>query len=389
MDVSGLFMARCLELAGRGRGNVAPNPVVGAVIVYDGRIIGEGYHRRFGEAHAEVNAIASVRDESLLKKSTLYVNLEPCSHYGKTPPCAELIIRKGIPRVVVACLDPYVKVSGRGISMLHEAGVEVVTGVMENESAELNRFFMTAHKKQRPYIILKWAQSEDKFIDGIREYKSQKPVQLSTPLTRMMVHKLRSEVQAIMVGTNTAILDNPSLNVRYWVGGSPVRVLVDRHMRVPADSRLFDRTQQTLVFTLQSSVESKQSDSEQYMQRHLAVCEHKCENLVQSENVRNVEYIKMNDNKHILMNIIKSLYDKNIHSLLVEGGAMLHRSFIEEGLWDEIIIETAPLKLGNGVCSVGFNDVGIVRMIEKYTVPKFLTTPEKPSVIERYRNGCV
>ena len=160
MDISELFMARCIELAGRGKGSVAPNPVVGAVVVNDGHIIGEGYHRRFGEAHAEVNAIASVKDESLLQKSTLYVNLEPCSHYGKTPPCAELIIRKGIPRVVIACSDPYAEVSGRGISMLREAGIEVVTGVMEHEAVELNRFFMTAHKKQRPYIILKWAQSE-------------------------------------------------------------------------------------------------------------------------------------------------------------------------------------------------------------------------------------
>ena len=249
MEISGLYMARCLELAGRGRGNVAPNPMVGAVIVCDDRIIGEGFHRCYGEAHAEVNAIASVEDESMLRNSTLYVNLEPCSHHGKTPPCAGLIINKGIPRVVVACVDPYPEVAGRGIKMLREAGVDVVVGAMEREAMELNRYFFTAHKKHRPYIILKWAQSSDGFIDKLRKDVSQKPAQLSTHMTHMMVHKLRSEVQSIMVGTNTAILDNPSLTVRYWSGKSPVRALIDRNLRVPESCRLFDETQQTIVYT--------------------------------------------------------------------------------------------------------------------------------------------
>ena len=218
MEISEKYMSRCLDLAKNGLGNVAPNPMVGAVIVRDGVIIGEGYHRCYGASHAEVNAIAAVRDEALLRDSTMYVNLEPCTHYGKTPPCAELIIVKKIPRVVIACPDPFPEIAGRGINRLREAGVAVVAGVMEREATALNRFFMCLHKKRRPYVILKWAQSEDGFLDRKRTDGSTAPVMLSTPVTRMLVHKLRSEVQAIMIGTNTAILDNPSLTVRYWAG---------------------------------------------------------------------------------------------------------------------------------------------------------------------------
>ena len=367
MEVSELYMARCLELAGRGKGNVSPNPMVGAVIVCDGRIIGEGYHRRHGEAHAEVNAIASVKDEPLLRKSTLYVNLEPCSHYGKTPPCAELIIRKGIPRVVVACSDPYPEVSGRGIRMLREAGVEVVTGVMENEATDLNRYFMTAHKKHRPYIILKWAQSQDRFIDRIRKDVSEKPAVLSTSITRMMVHKLRSEVQAIMVGTNTAVLDNPSLTVRYWKGESPTRVLIDRDLRVSGDCHLFDGTRQTFVFTRRSP----ESIHKNFFDKI------------------NTEYIGVNDSVSFLTNIMKCLYERNIHSLLVEGGAQLHRSLMEENLWDEIIVETSPVYLRSGVGSAGLRAVEGARLLEKCVVPAFAIKGEKPSVIERYANCIV
>ena len=233
VEVEEKYMARCIELAKGGRGNVSPNPMVGAVVVHKGRIIGEGFHRKCGEAHAEVNAIASVKDESLLKDSTIYVSLEPCSHYGKTPPCAELIIRKGIPRVVVGCLDPFPEVSGRGVRMLREAGVEVVTGVMEEEARALNKAFMTLQTKGRPYIILKWAQSEDGFIDRLRTDVSEPVTVLSSPETSRLVHKLRSEVAAIMVGTRTALLDNPSLNVRHWSGNSPVRVVLDRRLVIP------------------------------------------------------------------------------------------------------------------------------------------------------------
>ena len=363
MDISELYMARCLELASHGKGNVAPNPMVGAVIVHDGRIIGEGFHRCYGEAHAEVNAIASARDESLLRHSTLYVSLEPCSHYGKTPPCAELIIKKGIPRVVIACQDPFLEVAGRGIKMLRDAGVEVVTGFMECEAMALNRYFMTAHKRQRPYVILKWAQSADMFIDHIRKDSSEKPVQLSTPITRMMVHKLRSEVQAIMVGTNTAVLDTPSLTVRYWSGKSPVRVLVDRNLRVPEGGHLFDGTEQTVVYT------TKQL-SETIRQNFL--------------DKKNVEYVKMNNSMHFFANMLADLYKRNIHSLLIEGGACIHRYCMEEDFCDEIIIETAPVYLKNGVESPEINTFDSVQLVDKYSIPCFARTDIKTSVVERY-----
>ena len=367
MDISELYMSRCLELAMHGRGNVAPNPMVGAVIECDGRIIGEGYHRCYGEPHAEVNAIASVKDESLLRRSTLYVNLEPCSHYGKTPPCSELIVRKGIPRVVVACLDPYPEVAGRGIKMLREAGIEVVSGVMEQEAVKLNRYFITAHRKHRPYIILKWAQSRDKFIDRIRTDVSEKPAMLSTPMTRMMVHKLRSEVQAIMIGTNTAILDNPSLTVRYWAGESPARILVDRKLRIPEDYKLFDGTQRTIVYTKKKSKDIGQNFHDK----------------------TNIEYVEMDNSIHFLINIMKSLYEKNIYSLLVEGGAELHNSFMENELWDEIMIETVPVHLRNGVGSARFHEIENEHLSEKFLVPKLSIVSEKRSVIEHYINCAI
>jgi diaminohydroxyphosphoribosylaminopyrimidine deaminase/5-amino-6-(5-phosphoribosylamino)uracil reductase len=222
------YMRRCLQLAEYGRGFVAPNPLVGAVIVENNKIIGEGFHRKYGEAHAEVHAIAAVNDESLLKKSTLYVNLEPCSHYGKTPPCAELIIRKQIPRVVVGQMDPFPEVVGNGIKMLRQAGIEVVCGMLENECKDLNKQFLTYHLKRRPYIILKWAQSSDNFIDRFRQKDDgQYPVQFSNTFTRILNHKMRAEASAIMVGTQTQILDNPQLNVRFWQGKDPLRVLAN------------------------------------------------------------------------------------------------------------------------------------------------------------------
>ncbi|MDR0844784.1 MAG: bifunctional diaminohydroxyphosphoribosylaminopyrimidine deaminase/5-amino-6-(5-phosphoribosylamino)uracil reductase RibD [Tannerella sp.] len=320
MQVEEKYMMRCLELAKAGAPAVAPNPMVGAVIVHQGRIIGEGFHRRYGEAHAEVNAIASVRDESLLRDATLYVNLEPCAHYGKTPPCAALIIRKRIPRVVIGCSDPFPDVSGRGAGMLQEAGVEVTTGVMEQEAMFLNRFFITAQTLQRPYVILKWAQSADGFIDRLRADASGKPVQFSTPATLRTAHKLRSEVSAIMVGTNTALLDNPSLTVRHWAGASPVRVVLDRHLRIPSTSHLLDGTVRTLVFTGQPAASRE-----------------------------NVEYIPFDFSKPVIPTVLQVLYERKLHSLLVEGGAALHESFLDAGLWDEMRIETSPIKLGDGV----------------------------------------
>jgi len=220
------YMRRCIELAKNGLCNVSPNPMVGAVIVCDGRIIGEGYHIRCGEAHAEVNAIRSVKDESLLKRSTIYVSLEPCSHYGKTPPCADLIIEKQIPRIVIGCQDPFSEVAGRGIQKLRDAGREVTVGILEEECQSLIRRFITFNTLHRPYITLKWAESADRFIDI--ERTSGMPLILSSPLTSMLVHKKRAEADAIMVGRRTALLDNPSLTVRNWYGHNPIRVVLDR-----------------------------------------------------------------------------------------------------------------------------------------------------------------
>ena len=320
MQVDEKYMMRCIALAKSGKSSVAPNPMVGAVIVHQGRIIGEGFHRQYGDAHAEVNAIHAVHDETLLRDSTLYVNLEPCVHTGKTPPCADLILTKHIPRVVIGCTDPNSKVSGNGIRMLRNAGVEVVTDVMQEEAIRLNRFFITAHTKQRPYIILKWAQSRDGYLDRIRTDASEKPVQLSNPANQRYVHKLRSEVSAIMVGTNTAWLDNPSLTVRHWAGKSPVRVFIDRSNRIPSSYHLLDDTAPTLKFAEQSCASHNRE-----------------------------ECIPLDYSAPIIPQMLHALVERKLYSLLVEGGACLHTSFLDAGLWDELQIETVPLQLGSGV----------------------------------------
>lgn len=321
VEVENKYMARCISLARGGAGCVAPNPMVGAVVVHQGKIIGEGYHRKYGEVHAEVNAIASVRDESLLKEATMYVSLEPCSHYGKTPPCAELIIKKQIPRVVIGCLDPFPEVSGRGVRMLREAGVEVVTGVMEKEAWELNRVFMTFQEKRRPYIYLKWAQSADGFMDRLRTDNSSPAVVLSSPETMRRVHRLRADVAAIMVGTQTALLDNPSLTVRHWAGKSPVRVVLDRTLRIPSHYHLFDGTVKTLVFTTVADAISRE----------------------------NVEYVTIDFSQPVLPQVMHELYIRKLNSLMVEGGATLLGHFLKEGLWDQMLVETAPVSLESGV----------------------------------------
>lgn len=244
------FMRRSLQLASYGKGFTAPNPLVGAVVVHDGKIIGEGFHRKYGEAHAEVNAIASVKDKTILKEATIYVNLEPCSHYGKTPPCAQLIIDKQIPKVVVGQVDPFPAVSGRGIRMLKEAGVDVVCGVLEKECRELNKRFLTFTQEQRPYIILKWAQSSDGFIDRIRKVgDGQSPVKFSNPFTQMIVHKLRAEADAIMIGSHTALLDKPSLDVRFWKGKNPLRLIArsDKTIREQLNELYNNRIQSLIV----------------------------------------------------------------------------------------------------------------------------------------------
>ena len=283
------YMRRCLQLAANGWQNAKPNPMVGAVIVAaDGRIIGEGYHVRCGEGHAEVNAFASVRpaDEPLLRGATIYVSLEPCSHYGKTPPCADLIISKGVRRCVVGCVDPFAKVHGRGIQKLRDAGIEVAVGVLERECRQLNRRFITYNEKRRPYIILKWAQTADGYIDC-----HFRPMAISTPFTKMLVHKLRAESDAILVGRVTSERDHPQLNVRHWAGRNPRRVVIDR------DNPAFEG---------------------------------------------------MDFGRPVIPQVLRWLYGEKCQQLLVEGGARTLAGFIEADCWDEIRVETAPIVAGGG-----------------------------------------
>ena len=313
------YMMRCIQLAQNGKLGAAPNPMVGAVVVCDGRIIGEGYHAKSGEAHAEVNAISSVKDESLLRRSTLYVSLEPCAHYGKTPPCAKLIVSKGIPKVVIGCQDPFSKVAGKGIEILKQAGCEVVVGVLEKACQDLNKAFFTVQLKHRPFITLKWAQSADGFMDV--ERCDGEPVKLSSPLTQLIAHKRRAEHQAIIVGTQTARLDNPSLNVRDWCGPQPLRIVIDKDLTLPRHLHLFDGSQPTLVVT------------------------------EKNETIAGAMTLQVDFNQSILPQLMEELQRRNIQSLLVEGGSKLLQSFIDEGLWDEAYVEHCPQVLGHGILS--------------------------------------
>ena len=313
------YMMRCIQLAQNGKLGAAPNPMVGAVVVCDGRIIGEGYHAKCGEAHAEVNAINSVKDESLLRRSTLYVSLEPCAHYGKTPPCAKLIVSKGIPKVVIGCQDPFSKVAGKGIEILNQAGCEVVVGVLEKACQDLNKAFFTVQLKHRPFITLKWAQSADGFMDV--ERNDGEPVKLSSPLTLLIAHKRRAEHQAIIVGTQTARLDNPSLNVRDWCGPQPLRIVIDKDLTLPRHLHLFDGSQPTLVVT------------------------------EKNETIAGAMTLQVDFNQSILPQLMEELQRRNIQSLLVEGGSKLLQSFIDEGLWDEAYVEHCPQVLGHGILS--------------------------------------
>jgi len=314
-------MYRCLQLARIGDGYVAPNPMVGAVLVHNDRIIGEGYHHRYGEAHAEPNAIHSVSDKSLLSECTMYVNLEPCSHYGKTPPCANLIISSGIPRVIIGTTDPNPKVAGKGIQLLREAGITVITGVLEKECNELNKRFFIWQREKRPYVLLKWAQSHDGFIDALRTEQGQGPVQISNLLTKQFTHKYRAQNQSIMVSTNTAVLDNPSLSVRRWAGKNPIRITLDRSGRIPSTSHLFDESVRTLVFT-------------------------SCTDKVSTERL---EYIVIDFTTDVIRQVLTTLSEKSIHSVLVEGGSQLLSGFINSGLWDEAHVEISTTDLHQGV----------------------------------------
>ncbi len=322
------YMRRCLQLAQLGAGKVAPNPMVGAVLVCNGRIIGEGYHQQYGGPHAEVNCINSVTeaDSNLISASTIYVSLEPCAHFGKTPPCAELIIAQKIPKAVIGCRDPFAAVNGKGIEKLQLAGVEVTTGILENECIELNKRFFTFHTKKRPYIILKWAQSSD----GKMASDSNERTLISNGYSNRLVHKWRAEEAAIMVGTKTALKDNPSLTTRLWKGNNPIRVLLDMNLRLPSSLQLFDGSVKIIVFN----------------------------RVKEEEHHPNLLYIKLENDGSILEQACKVLYKKNIQSVLVEGGATLLQSFIEQNLFDEIrVIENTALQIGEGLAAPQFSNM--------------------------------
>jgi len=316
-DVSELFMRRCFELASSAEGLTAPNPMVGAVLVYQGKIIAEGKHAFYGAPHAEPDAISKVNDPEILKKCTLYVNLEPCCHFGKTPPCTGRIIAAGIPHVVVATLDTSAKINGKGIKTLEEAGIITDVGILENEARELNRFFYTYHEEKRPYILLKWAQTLDGFIDSDRKTSETPPVRISNKLSQIVDHHWRSQFQAIMVGTNTVIMDNPSLTNRCWYGKNPLRITIDRHGRLDSKYNIFNAEAKSIVFTNNLSANY-------------------------GENTEILPYTDLED-------ILKILYEKKIQSLIVEGGTKLLQTFIDKGLWDEIRIFTGKLYLEKGV----------------------------------------
>jgi diaminohydroxyphosphoribosylaminopyrimidine deaminase/5-amino-6-(5-phosphoribosylamino)uracil reductase len=322
------YIKRCIELAKNGLGSTYPNPLVGSVIVYEDRIIGEGWHQKAGAPHAEVNAINSVKDASLLKRASIYVSLEPCSHFGKTPPCSDLIIAKGIKKVVIGCVDPFAEVAGRGIKKLMEAGCKVQVGIMEKECKQLNKRFFRFHQKKRPYIILKWAQTADGFIaPGIQEKRA--PVWITNQYSKQLVHKWRSEEQAILVGTNTAITDNPKLNTRLWEGTNPVRVVIDKEMKIPQESALFDGSIKTIVLTEKNTKTAT-----------------KTENLI-------VE--KVNFQQNLPEQICEVLYQHNLQSVIIEGGAKTLQTFIDADLWDEARVFKGISEFHKGVKAPEFS----------------------------------
>lgn len=322
MEKDEILMQRCLQLAANGLGMTYPNPMVGCVIVHQNRIIAEAWHQKAGEGHAEFHAIHQVKDKALLKEATLYVSLEPCAHHGKTPPCADLIIEHQIPRVVIATADPFSKVNGLGIRKLKEAGIAVTINVLEKEAQFLNRRFINFHQSQRPYIILKWAQTKDeKMATTSGEQKW-----ITNAYSKQLVHKWRTEEQGILVGTHTAQFDNPQLNARLWNGKQPIRMVLDRELKLREDLHLFDGSQRTLVFTE-----------------------------IEKENRTNLEYIKINFDENIIQSILHEMYALNVQSLIVEGGKRLLESFIQAELWDEARILTANESWGNGVSAPKIN----------------------------------
>lgn len=312
-------MRRCIELAKQGAGYVAPNPMVGAVLVHKDRIIGEGYHQLYGGPHAEAHCINSVKEEDrhLISSSTIYVSLEPCAHYGKTPPCADLIIKNKIPHVVTGCRDPFKEVDGKGIEKLKAAGIEVTVGVLEKECRELNKRFFVLNTEHRPYIVLKWAETGDKKIG----YYGTNRLIITNEFTNRLVHKWRSEEAAIMVGTNTAALDNPQLTNRLWSGPTPARIVIDHELRLPSSLHLFDRTTRTIVF-----------------------------NTLKHGEEEGIFFYQVTSDVSLVHQVINGLYQLRIMSVMIEGGAKLLQSFIDEDYWDEArVITNEELFVSDGV----------------------------------------
>jgi diaminohydroxyphosphoribosylaminopyrimidine deaminase/5-amino-6-(5-phosphoribosylamino)uracil reductase len=335
------YIKRCIELAKKALGKTYPNPMVGCVIVHKDIIIGEGYHVKAGEPHAEINAINSVNNKNLIPESTIYVSLEPCAHYGKTPPCALKIVELGFKKVVIGAMDSHDKVNGKGKKIIQDAGIEVVSGILEKECTELNKRFFTFHEKRRPFIILKWAESEDGFLD-----KDFKPTQISNLLTKQFVHQLRSEEHSILVGTTTALRDNPSLTTREIIGKNPIRILIDLDLKVPSHFQIFNNEAETLVFN--SKKESEEG---------------------------NIKFIKITS-ENLIENLMTKIHEKQIQSVIIEGGSFVLQQFIDADLWDEtIIIKNKNLQLRNGTKAPKFKQV------------LFKTEDFRDNCIEFYRNS--
>ncbi|UOQ98656.1 bifunctional diaminohydroxyphosphoribosylaminopyrimidine deaminase/5-amino-6-(5-phosphoribosylamino)uracil reductase RibD [Hymenobacter sp. 5317J-9] len=321
-DVS--CMSRALQLAHLGTGYARPNPLVGCVVTHQGRIIGEGWHEQYGGPHAEVNALAAVADPELLKQSRVYVTLEPCAHHGKTPPCADLLIAKGVPEVVVCNEDPFPLVDGRGLEKLRAAGVRVETGLLAPEGRWLNRRFFTFHEKKRPYLVLKWAETADGFLAG----KYFQPIRISSPQANLLTHQWRAEEQAILVGTRTALHDNPRLSVRDWPGPQPTRLVIDKNLSLPPTHNLLDGSQPTLIYT--------------YRQPY-----HKA----------NLDLVTLSEADDLIPQMLADLHQRQVQSVLVEGGPTVLNALLQAGLWDEIRVFRAPTKLGQGIAAprIGFS----------------------------------
>ncbi len=340
MNEDEFYLKRCLELAKKALGKTFPNPLVGSVIVHEGKIIGEGFHQKAGEAHAEINAINSVKNKELLKESTIYVSLEPCSHFGKTPPCANKIAEIGFKKVVIGTLDSHEKVNGKGVEILQNAGIELSAGILEKESRDLNKRFFTFHERKRPYLILKWAQSADGFLD--KDFKTTK---ISNSLVKQFVHTLRSEEHAILVGTQTALSDDPSLTTREISGRNPVRILIDLKLKVPRDAKIYNEDAPTIIF-----------------------------NSEKEETSGNIKFLKV-EKENLVHQVMQKLFEENIQSVLIEGGSFTLQQFIDQNLWDEaIIIKNENLILESGTKAPQFN-------FEPYQVKDF-----RDNIVEFYRN---